>query len=783
MNLARLEALVMGGDLGTDSLAFLLSCRGECAWLDYKQELPLEHDKHLCDFARDTLAIKNVGGGFIVVGVEDKTWHPRGLPKDLPYDAKLLRDKIRHATGIDLEVYIVHHRLQIEGGERCFAVIHIRSSKKRKKRRIPTLVGKDFCVGTTYGLRRGEIYVRRGDSTVRVSTEAELEELLDSLEALADESALESAGTVSPFAVEDGTYRLLEKGFDRFVGREALRRDVFRALQKDPRLWIINVHGPGGVGKSAIVNSVTYECYEKRQFEAILQLSGKETVLTTQGIRPCGRSLYSLDDLLDRIISMFQEPNPTELLAKQKLATDILCAWHTLLVLDNMETVTDGRILTFIQNLPPEARCKVLMTSRTRTGGWELPIPVCELGVDECEEFIRAKALDFRVVFPSDRQTLDRVVAVSGGLPLAIQWLIGRYKVTKQLDAVLQEARSPESPVLEFSFRNIWGMLSADARAILATATIFDAPPTLPQLAIATEWATERIERGLQELTEVTLTNKTFNQADGTFRYTALPITLSFAQHQFHTMGDFEVRIRQRVQRYNDQMTLQQAEVRRFGSTFERYGLVIDGEKRAAILCSRGQSEMFSGNTDAADTLFKQARDLAPQSAYVFAMSASYELARNRVGVALDHAERACRQANKRSGALAYTILARIHDVQRDKAARVSALENALNYDPDDAVIRHQYGVALSRIGRTKEAVAEFTRIIEKEKGVTPPRDTLLMALKTRIINYRRLGMISEANSDLALGLQILKANPLLGEQIRHFEELAEDETNGNEHA
>jgi hypothetical protein len=57
------------GDMSKDALLYFLNCRAECAWLDYKENLTLEEDRQLCDFARDILALKNVGGGFIVVGV------------------------------------------------------------------------------------------------------------------------------------------------------------------------------------------------------------------------------------------------------------------------------------------------------------------------------------------------------------------------------------------------------------------------------------------------------------------------------------------------------------------------------------------------------------------------------------------------------------------------------------------------------------------------------------------------------------------------------------------
>jgi tetratricopeptide (TPR) repeat protein len=181
---------------------------------------------------------------------------------------------------------------------------------------------------------------------------------------------------------------------------------------------------------------------------------------------------------------------------------------------------------------------------------------------------------------------------------------------------------------------------------------------------------------------------------------------------------------------------------------------------------------MFSGNTDNADILFKQARDIAPTCAYVFAMSASYEIARNRIGRALEHANTACNLANKRVGSLCYTILARLMDVQRDRNGRVEALKKAITFDPADMLTRHQFGVALSRVGKTEEAVEEFTKIIDQESN--KPSPTLLMALKTRIINLRRIGLDTAAEQDLKTARRLISENPFLQHQGRHFEETIE---------
>lgn len=769
MKLSVLERMVREGDLSSDAARYLLNCRGECEWLDFKQHLSFDNDKAICDFARDVLAMKNVGGGYIVVGVEDRSWNPVGLSSPLPVDSKQLRDKVRHATGIELEVDIVHHEFHEKGRDRRYAIVLVRASKRRKKRRSPTVAAKDFCHNQAYGLRRGDIFVRRGDSTTKIQTQAELEDLLDALESQADQDALEP--DVSPFAVEDGTYRLLEKGFDHFVGRDNLREQVVAAITKDPRIWIINVHGPGGVGKSALVNWAVYELYNQRHFEAILHLTAKETVLTPSGIVKCSRSLYSLENLLDHILGTFAEDSPGELDKKKKLAIDYLTCYRMLLVLDNMETVTDSRILTFVQTLPPACLAKVLLTSRQKTGGWELPISVQEMNAEEVREFVRMKASEMGLNFPQDRTTISQIWEASGGLPLAVQWILGKWRKTKTVDKIVREVSQKDSPVLEFSFGNIWRVLSPDGKAILAVLSIFEEPPTVEDLIVATELPQEKIDKALQELADVTLVNRNTQASDGRARFVALPITLSFARHQLQTMGDFELKCRRRFQKFSEQMELQEAELFKFKSRFERFDLRTDNEKRAAILCQRGQSEIFVGNTENADLLFKQARELAPQSAYIYAMSASYELARNRIGNALLFADEACRRANRKTGSLCYAIKARVFDVQHDHQGRVEALERALEYDPDDMITRHQYGVALSRVGRPRDAVDQFTIIVDANRDRTPSRQ-LLMALKTRILNLQRLDNEIAAQHDLALVSDLLKRNPHLSNQVSDFENL-----------
>src|ERR1017187_451077 len=244
------------------------------------------------------------------------------------------------------------------------------------------------------------------------------------------------------------------------------------------------------------------------------------------------------------------------------------------------------------------------------------------------------------------------------------------------------------------------------------------------------------------------------------------------------TMGELEVRARQRLQRFNEQMELQISEVARFQGEFDKYGLTTPNEKRAEILCRRAESEMFSGNAATAELLFQQARDLAPQCACVHAKSAAYELARNRVGAALERISEACNRVNAKTGGLCITVKAGILDVQWDKHGRLEALSEALRYEPNDPFLRHQYGVALSRVGREEDAIREFTLIIDQESKRVPLRETLIMSLTTRIINLRRLGRIEEARDDLRTARELVARYPQLTHSAIRLDEL-ESENQG----
>jgi hypothetical protein len=439
MNISKIRQMASNGDLSVSALRYLLECHGECEHLDFKESMELESDHGCACFGKDALAMKNVGGGYIVVGVEDKTWKPVGLRSRLPYDTKKLRDKIRKGTGLDIEADIVHHSVFVDGTEGLFAMILTRAAIKRSKLRVPSICRKSFHSDEAWGIRQGDIYVRDGDQTKRLDDELELQTLLDELEARYQEAELAQANSMpSPFAVESGLYRILPREYETFVGRENYINRLKDAVEQDPRLWIINLHGPGGVGKSALATWLAYEYYRKKKFEAILHLSAKDQELShEEGIRHLRPTLVSLEDFLDRVLHLFEHGEfcSSNLEKRKEVVVEILTAFRTFLILDNMESVRDGRIMEFVRSLPPKTKTKVLLTSRRRSSEWEYPIEVTEFTSEEIKEFITVRNKEMKLDLPAnDPVVIEKISEITGGLPLAIQWTLGEYSKSRNLE-------------------------------------------------------------------------------------------------------------------------------------------------------------------------------------------------------------------------------------------------------------------------------------------------------------------------------------------------------------
>ena len=262
----------------TERLKRLLSRKEEGPDLDYKQDLYLESEGDRAEFVKDALALANSANvGYIVTGVEDKTWKPVGITQH--HDQIRLNDILKDKT--DPRIQVEYVELEVDGAEHGMVTI--------KAGNPPYLVG----VADRYGgkvsthtkkrvhIIRGTIYVRiqdKNDGASRVHLDAIYSQAL-----AAGGKAQESADLFLQSELNDmGSYPLEDQ--DSFIqlvvyplsaGEPILERrslsdsEFLRGFQD--AVLSVNYEPPGGgaIGPISALRDV-------RAGEDTLQLRGRE---------------------------------------------------------------------------------------------------------------------------------------------------------------------------------------------------------------------------------------------------------------------------------------------------------------------------------------------------------------------------------------------------------------------------------------------------------------------------------------------------------------------------
>lgn len=161
MRFSELRKRAVDDDMSRSWCLELLESPFECEWVDFKEDLPLDTHKGKASLAKDALAIHNSGGGYIVLGVRDKTWEQVGFEVPYPHDAKELIDQVQKVAGVHLEIRIAQHQLLFGEKWNYFPMIHIRGPSNLNKLKSPARPKKGFFEDKDWGLIRNVAYFRQ----------------------------------------------------------------------------------------------------------------------------------------------------------------------------------------------------------------------------------------------------------------------------------------------------------------------------------------------------------------------------------------------------------------------------------------------------------------------------------------------------------------------------------------------------------------------------------------------------------------------------------------------
>lgn len=338
-------------------------------------------------------------------------------------------------------------------------------------------------------------------------------------------------------------HNLPQRPYTHFVGREAELQKLTQLMQPYPRSrhFLVTLDGIGGVGKSALALELAYHYRDssstlspEKRFEAIVWISAKRTLLTASGIQQRQQTFTTLTDLYREIAIVLEVPSIMQVDPDQRrtLVEHTLASKRALLIVDNLETVDDEEVLTFLRELPDPT--KAIVTTRHRI---DIAYAIRLTGMPHTDALalIELETQHKNVELPAD--AAEDLYRRTGGIPLAIVWSIALMSLGYSVDSVLRRLGSGHSDIAHFCFaETIAHIQGRDSYRMLLALALFESSVNRQMLGKVAGLGDDEIGRddALAELLQLSLINQ---EGD---RFTLLPLTRSFALDELAHQPELE---------------------------------------------------------------------------------------------------------------------------------------------------------------------------------------------------------------------------------------------------
>jgi tetratricopeptide (TPR) repeat protein len=344
-------------------------------------------------------------------------------------------------------------------------------------------------------------------------------------------------------------HNLPQRAYPQFIGRKAELQKLMQLLLPYPRSrhFLVTLDGIGGVGKSALALEIAYYYRDnyhllppEERFEAIIWISAKQTLLTASGIQRRGQTFSTLGDLHREIATVVELPLIMQVDVEQRrgLVEHTLTMKRALLIVDNLETVDDEEVLTFLRELPDPT--KAIVTTRHRI---DIAYAIRLVGMPhaDAQALIALEAASKYVDMSAD--AMENLYRRTGGIPLAIVWSIALMSLGYGVESVLRRLGSGHSDIARFCFeQSIAHVRDRDAYRLLLVFALFEASVTRRMLGEVAGLDKDEIGRddALAELLQLSLLNQ-----DGD-RFSLLPLTRSFVLSELEHQSELEHALREK---------------------------------------------------------------------------------------------------------------------------------------------------------------------------------------------------------------------------------------------
>lgn len=520
-----------------------------------------------------------------------------------------------------------------------------------------------------------------------------------------------------------------------FVGRADDEEKIIKMLKSNMHR-VITIAGAGGVGKSALTLKIVNDIIRDNiiEYDFIVWVSAKENKLSYLGIEDLEPTLKNYDELLDTILNVVgfvAESYGEDDDKKERDINDLFDACNrVLLIIDNLETITDERIINFILDSHPNVN--FIITSRRGLGQVERRYDLKELKEKDAIHLFRiiCKEKGLQELQIADESLIRSYVKKVYCYPLAIKWVLGQAALGKDIMCVIDGINEQSSDISKFCFEQVFSELSLEAKSILyALCLDNDAVPkgVLKYISNLDDISFEDCIHDLL-IVSLILPEQKVNKQNGVINsyYSLLPLTRGYVKVELDKNKDIKSQLQDRM--VTVETTLEEAERAKVQYRFSlsNFGATTEEEKIASMLAQTAYQKYQAGSyLDAVDT-FKKAVDIAPRFASIYRNWAIIESMESHWAEADALMEKASK-LNKDDTQI-WLVWGNIKRKSDKIKEAYNYYEKAYKLSPKDNVVLNSYAQAISRLGNYQRADQLYKEALELVEGI--PHN------KHLIINY-----------------------------------------------